>query len=108
MSGAIEVQKKLQKFPQKIWLEVEDFTKVLELSHELGIAPNVVCSKIISTYLKDKKAPIETRIIKEKEIVEVIVCPVCLNKFQDITSLTEHFKENPSEIAKWLRNFSLA
>ena len=107
MSEELELKKKTPKYPQKIWLDVEDLTKILELSRELGVAPNVVCSKIIHTYLTNKNSPIEKITVKEKETIKMVVCPVCLKEFQDVNSIIEHIKESPSHIIKWLRSLSL-
>jgi hypothetical protein len=107
VSLQIEKEKKIQKFPQKIWLDVETFEKILALSRQLGVAPNVVCSKIISTYLTNNNEPIEKKIEKITVKEKVVICPSCLKEFQDLSSLTEHLKSNPNEILSFIRKYSL-
>lgn len=91
----LNVEKRERKHPQTIWLKTSIFSKILELSSQLGVAPNVVCSMIIEKYLSNCE-PIQKVTVKEKEIV--IECPFCYRRFNDLHELRVHLKEHVSEI----------
>ncbi|MHC1628908.1 MAG: C2H2-type zinc finger protein [Candidatus Nezhaarchaeales archaeon] len=88
-------EKRERNFPQTIWLKTSVFQKVLELSSELGLAPNKVCSLIIERYLAGGE-PLK---VVEKTVKETIIeCPYCYEKFQDFDGLRKHLKEHVNEI----------
>lgn len=49
----ISPPQKIPKHPQTIWLETQVMAKILQLSSELKVAPNVVIAEIVKKYFEN-------------------------------------------------------
>jgi hypothetical protein len=76
----------LKKHQQLIWLSPDRMAKVYELSAKYGLAPNVVCGRLVEKALDAMESgewqPAEGPPGKvEVKEVEIYRCPACLIKF---------------------------
>jgi hypothetical protein len=104
--GALELEKNVfrpKKMPQTIWLTTDQMAKVLELAGQLGVAPNVACSMLISKALEAAEvgqwtpfSVVERTVEKpvEKTVeVEKFICPYCYVDFKVLSDLRRHLDE---------------
>lgn len=104
--GALEFEKNVfrpKKMPQTIWLTTDQMAKILELAGQLGVAPNVACSMLISKALEAAEVgqwtpfsivekPVE-KVVERKVEVEKFMCPYCYTGFNSLSDLRCHLDE---------------
>lgn len=96
-----EIPKGTKKTAQMVWLEPKVMAKILEISDEHGLAPNVVISLIVKEALfGEGKSPI----VKREEVKKkVVVCPFCLGEFEDVSGFQDHIIKSHSQVWKILQ-----
>jgi uncharacterized C2H2 Zn-finger protein len=98
-----EIRPKLPKQSQKVWLDFDVYVKVLDLSQKLGIAPNVVCSQIIASYLRGQNEPIKEVVVEKVVERKVFTCPACLQDFASIKEFLRHLEGLEGHLEGWLK-----
>jgi uncharacterized C2H2 Zn-finger protein len=99
-----EIRPKLPKQQQRIWLDFDVYVKVLDLSQKLGIAPNVVCSQIIATYLRGQNEPIKEVAVEKVVERKVFTCPACLSDFGSVKEFLRHLESLEGHLEGWLES----
>jgi hypothetical protein len=93
MSFEIKPSRKERKFQQVVWLDLDTYTWILELSKKYDSAPNVVIAEILRQLhergfeLQQNVQRIQTVKVEPKK---VIVCPDCLGEFPDVATYKKH------------------
>jgi uncharacterized C2H2 Zn-finger protein len=98
-----EIRPKLPKQQQKVWLDFDVYVKVLDLSQKLGIAPNVVCSQIVATYLRGPNEPIRELTVEKVVERKVFACPACLAEFGSVREFLRHLESLEGHLEGWLK-----
>jgi hypothetical protein len=99
--GEPGLQKRKHKYPQHIWLDIDVFRKVLELADKYGVAPNIVCAELIrKAVFEEEEGRAQTKEIV-KEVIK-LVCPACLEKFDNVTDFRLHIHKNRDHVKSFL------
>jgi hypothetical protein len=102
-SFQIRPGKKERKFQQVVWLDLETYSWILELSRQYDQAPNVVIADILKQLhekgFEPSRSVVKTEAVKA-ETVEVLMCPICWGRFRDMANLRKHLEAEHPEAAK--------
>jgi uncharacterized C2H2 Zn-finger protein len=93
----------MPKQQQRIWLDFDVYVKVLDLSQKLGIAPNVVCSQIIASYLRGQNEPIKEVVVEKPVERKVFTCPACFAEFGSVKEFLRHLEGLEGHLEGWLK-----
>lgn len=101
----IEVYKgKGKRIQQVIWLKPLTFSKILMLADKYGVAPNVVIAEILDRVLMDDSVLFRKEVVEK--VVKKVLCPVCLEEFDDVASFNRHVEQrHPSIASMFMREF---
>ena len=81
----VKPKAELKKHQQLIWLSPDRMAKVYELSAKYGLAPNVVCGRLVEKALDAMESgewqPSGPPGRVEERVVKVYRCPACLLEF---------------------------
>jgi len=89
----IKPPRKMQKFPQHIWLDVETYRWILDLATEKGVAPNVVCSQLLRAVYDGQKTGKINAVITVKEQIKIYRCPFCDFETQKLADIVDHIAD---------------
>jgi uncharacterized C2H2 Zn-finger protein len=93
----------MPKQQQRIWLDFDVYVKVLDLSQRLGIAPNVVCSQIVATYLRSPNEPVREVVVEKPVERKVFTCPACFAEFGSVKEFLRHLESLEGHLEGWLK-----
>jgi hypothetical protein len=89
----IKPPKKMQKFPQHIWLDADVYRWIIDLASEKGVAPNVICSQLLRAIYEGQKTGKINAVITVEKPIEIYRCLFCEYKTQKLAEIIDHISE---------------
>lgn len=89
----IKPPKKMQKFPQHIWLDADVYRWIIDLASEKGVAPNIICSQLLRAVYEGQQTGKINAVITVEKPIEIYRCIFCEYKTQKLADIIDHIAD---------------
>jgi len=95
------VVSKTKKYNQVVWIPVQEYIKILELSDKFALPPNQIIAAIVVSFLRNiplfQNTIVQEKIVEVPKKVPVLICYFCWQEQPSLSVLQEHLKTHGIE-----------